>query len=696
MASPANPAIETFVGHLRQCGLIDIELLKKQWKEMKDAGIPMNDSRLIADELVRRNLLTRWQAEKLLQGRHKGFFLGKYRLLSLLGSGGMSSVYLAEHVLMRRRVAIKVLPRQRVDDSSYLERFHREAQAVAALDHRNIVRAYDVDQENNVHFLVMEYVPGQSLHEIITKKGPLDYVSAAEYMRQAAEGLHHAHRMGMVHRDIKPGNILLDEKGTIKLLDLGLARFFHEGDEHSLTVKHDEKVLGTADYLSPEQALDSHTVDVRSDIYSLGCTFYYLLTAHPPFPEGTLAQRLLCHQTKAPRPVAEERPDIPPALVAILEKMMAKNPDDRYQTAKDAAMALLEHLNESGSSIWASMNPIVSGNSTLFPTPTDVGSASNVLSEEVHSSGNPPEATYLGTAVNSAAETLGPETSDSANFVTNPFAGVPALAGTTDAEMAALFSEIAGEATTMIAGGRETPDDGPVAERGGSRERPEPESFPQPVTDDAAPTIAAPRPPKTTPAPAAAPNPPAPAPPEPARAADAEAPTIDATAAEDERGAFSTTVDEDPFLALARAAAISAPPASPPAPTKSPSKTASTPDQAPPVPTPPVAPPEAPASESRKPSRSPKRAMANQRLIWGAGATLVLLLAAGLYFAFSGNGAATDPEQPERSTEKKVTGKGKSPPVVEKVAEFRGEFEVGPKGKYKSIADVLKELKSLK
>src|SRR5258707_8542381 len=179
MATPAKLTSESFLGLVKQCGLIEVELLKKNWKEMKEQGISLDNPGQIADEFVKRNLLTRWQADKLLQGKHKGFFLGKYRLISLLGSGGMSSVYLAEHILMRRRVAIKVLPKGRVDDSSYLERFHREAQAVAALDHRNIVRAYDVDQEDNIHFLVMEFVPGKSLHELVARNGPLDCVSAA-------------------------------------------------------------------------------------------------------------------------------------------------------------------------------------------------------------------------------------------------------------------------------------------------------------------------------------------------------------------------------------------------------------------------------------------------------------------------------------------------------------------------------------
>lgn len=384
MPAPVKLDAESFIGLVKQSRLVDPDLLKKVWSELKGRQPPVEDPKGIADDLIARNVLTRWQADKLLQRKHKGFFLGKYRLLSHLGSGGMSAVYLAEHVLMRRRVAIKVLPAARVDDSSYLERFHREAQAVAALDHRNIVRAYDVDQEGKVHFLVMEYVAGQSLHDLVLKSGTVGYVEAVEYCRQAAEGLHHAHRMGMVHRDVKPGNLLLDERGTIKLLDLGLARYFDEGEEHSLTIKHDEKVLGTADFLSPEQALDSHKVDIRSDIYSLGCTLYYLLTGHAPFPEGTLAQRLLAHQTKQPQPIRKDRPDIPDALVAILEKMMAKKPEDRYQTTKDAAAAMLQWLTENGGAAWSKMNSGIAGAggppSGLAP-PGEI-SGSNVLAVE--------------------------------------------------------------------------------------------------------------------------------------------------------------------------------------------------------------------------------------------------------------------------------------------------------------------------
>ena len=167
------------------------------------------------------------------------------------------------------------------------------------MDHRNIVRAYDVDNDGDIHYLVMEYVDGRDLQQMVKEDGPLDYAAAADYIRQAAEGLAHAHQAGLIHRDVKPANLLVDQKNVVKVLDLGLARFTDE-DRASLTVAYDENVLGTADYLAPEQAIDSHGVDARADIYSLGCSFYFLLTGHPPFPDGTLPQRLMAHQKQPP------------------------------------------------------------------------------------------------------------------------------------------------------------------------------------------------------------------------------------------------------------------------------------------------------------------------------------------------------------------------------------------------------------
>jgi serine/threonine protein kinase len=252
----------------------------------------------------------------------------------------MGSVFLCEHKLMRRRVAVKVLPTAKAEDPSSLERFYREARAVAALDHPNIVRAYDIDQDDNLHFLVMEYVDGSSLQEICKKVGPLDVLRACQYMYQAANGLQHAHETaGLVHRDIKPGNILVDRNGVVKILDMGLARFFHD-DEDILTKKYDENVLGTADYLAPEQAIDSHGVDIRADVYSLGATFYFCLTGKTPFSEGTVAQKLIWHQTRQPKPIRSIRPEVPASVIAVVDKMMAKEAGQRYQTPRELMEAL--------------------------------------------------------------------------------------------------------------------------------------------------------------------------------------------------------------------------------------------------------------------------------------------------------------------------------------------------------------------
>jgi serine/threonine protein kinase len=302
-----------------------------------------HDTLKISAHLTQVGLLTTWQSRQLLEGRSRGFFVGKYKLLNHLGSGGMSSVYLAEHLVMRRRVAIKILPTHRVADSSYLGRFHREARAAAALDHPNIVRAFDVDHEGDVHYLVMEYVEGSDLRELVETGGPLDFRTAADYIRQASDGLAHAHEAGLIHRDLKPANLLVDRKGVVKVLDLGLARFADDA-EASLTREFDEKVLGTVDYMSPEQAIDSHRTDGRADIYSLGCTLYFALTGHPPFPEGTLAQRLMAHQTQEPVDLRAKLPDMPAELAAICRRMMAKSPSARHPSAAAARDALAAWL----------------------------------------------------------------------------------------------------------------------------------------------------------------------------------------------------------------------------------------------------------------------------------------------------------------------------------------------------------------
>lgn len=345
----AKLSAENFIDYVERSGLVEEDQLAKSLDMLKanHGGKLPEDSELVANHLINANLITQWHADKIQDRKYKGFRLGKYKLLRLIGTGGMSSVYLAEHVLMKQKRAVKVLPKSRVNDSSYLARFHLEAQATASLDHPNIVRAYDVDNDGEQHFLVMEYIDGKDLQNIVKQEGPLPLELACNYIAQTAEGLAYAHENNLIHRDIKPANLLIDDKGIVRILDLGLA-LYSDGAKASLTVAHNENVLGTADYLSPEQAVNSHKVDLRTDIYSLGCTLYFLLTGHPPFTDGSLAQRIAKHQTTMPEDVRKDRPECPRDLVDICVKMMQKKQEKRYQNMKQVAEALENWLVNHG------------------------------------------------------------------------------------------------------------------------------------------------------------------------------------------------------------------------------------------------------------------------------------------------------------------------------------------------------------
>ncbi len=339
---PAPATVPEFIEIVRKSGLVGDDKLRPEIDRWgTDVAAPTTPEQA-ATQLLNSGVITRFQARQFKLGRYKRFTIaGKYRLLELLGVGGMGAVYLCEHVFMKRLVAIKVLPVEKLADPSNLERFYREARAVAALDHPNIVRAYDIDKADNLHFLVMEYVDGTSLQEIVARYGPVDATRAAHYIAQAAVGMHHGHLLSLVHRDIKPGNLLLDRTGVIKLLDMGLARFFNDKDDN-LTARFDDNcVLGTADYLAPEQAI-SNVVDIRADIYALGGTFYFMLTGQSPVPEGTVAAKLVFHQTSEPKSVTDFRSDVPPGMLAVLKKMMKKKPEERYQTPLEVAEALAE------------------------------------------------------------------------------------------------------------------------------------------------------------------------------------------------------------------------------------------------------------------------------------------------------------------------------------------------------------------
>ena len=295
----------------------------------------LEDPAFIAEQLVHQYLLTAWQSRQLLKGRYKGFFLRQYKILGHLGSGGMSSVYLAEHILMQRRVAIKVLPRKRLSKAIYLERFIREAQAIAALDHPNIIRAYDFDHEGDIHYIIMEYYPGENLQTIVDRDKTVPFPRIVNILRQTADALAHAHAIGVIHRDVKPSNILVNQQGEVKVLDLGLALLDEQVYEGRITHIPEDTILGTADYLAPEQARDSHKVDARADIYALGGVLYFCLTGHPPFPEGSVPMRLLAHQQSEPASILIDRPDAPEDLVALCKKMMSKEPDHRQQSAEE-------------------------------------------------------------------------------------------------------------------------------------------------------------------------------------------------------------------------------------------------------------------------------------------------------------------------------------------------------------------------
>lgn len=324
---------ESFLVVLEKSELLTTE----QFAEAQDATLLTNDAAEMAEMLVRQGLLTSWQASQLLAGRST-LFLGNYALMDFLGRGGMGSVFLAKHRTMKRRVALKVVSKQVGKDPASLDRFLAEARAIASLDHPNIVRAYDVDKESDRFYIVMEYVEGQDLESIVREHGLFGYEEVADCIRQAADGLAHAHGRNMIHCDIKPSNLLLSDQGVIKILDMGMARLI--GDEEDSSEQHRHKILGTVDYMSPEQAMEGPDFDHRADIYSLGCTLYFLLTGRPPFNQGSLTERIVKHQTQQPPDIMRLHPDAPRELVDICNKMMAKNPADRYQTAEEISRLL--------------------------------------------------------------------------------------------------------------------------------------------------------------------------------------------------------------------------------------------------------------------------------------------------------------------------------------------------------------------
>jgi eukaryotic-like serine/threonine-protein kinase len=260
--------------------------------------------------------------------------IDRYEVGRLLGAGGMAEVYEGHDRLLARRVAIKVLLSQYARDPAFLARFKREAQAAASLSHPNIVAVYDTGVQNGTNFIVMEYVEGRTLRDVIRNEGPLMPERAAEIAADVCNALAAAHARGLIHRDVKPGNVMLTPDGTVKVMDFGIARA-----TTSETITQTAAVIGTAQYISPEQA-QGQTVDFRSDLYSLGCCLYEMLTGVVPFTGATPVAIAYRHVREDPTPPRQLNPDVSPALEAVVLKAMAKHPDDRYQTATEMRRAL--------------------------------------------------------------------------------------------------------------------------------------------------------------------------------------------------------------------------------------------------------------------------------------------------------------------------------------------------------------------
>jgi serine/threonine protein kinase/putative intracellular protease/amidase len=289
-----------------------------------------------------------------------------------LGIGGMGAAYLAEHRRMQRPVVLKVVRRELLSNAAVAERFQIEVRAAARLSHPNIVQAHDADQAGDLHFLVMEYVEGRTLAQVVARHGPLSVVHACHYARQAAAGLQHAHEKGMVHRDVKPQNLMLTPAGQVKILDFGLAQFAREWNDAPQTdaaaataalrgsatiVTAAGAVFGTPDYIAPEQAVSSRDVDTRADVYSLGCTLFYLLQGRPPFEGGTIRDKLAAHRGRPLPRLVDGREPLPAELVRVVERMTAKSPADRYATPGEVAKALAPFTKSSSAKTESAKTP---------------------------------------------------------------------------------------------------------------------------------------------------------------------------------------------------------------------------------------------------------------------------------------------------------------------------------------------------
>jgi serine/threonine protein kinase len=319
----------------------EVRDLMRRWQAEPAAS--SGDAEAFLRWLVAGHYLTDYQADALRRGHVDRFSLGEHKLLDRIGQGRMAGVYRAVSRL-GQTVAVKVLPPSKAKDAQTLGRFQREARLALKLDHPNVVRTLASGEDRGLHFIVMEHLDGETLDDVLKRRGKLPPDEAVPLLHQALQGLQHLYEQGLVHRDLKPANLMLTADGVLKILDVGLGRaLFDEGDPTTggpvdLTVKGD--VLGDPDYLAPEQARDAHSADIRADVYALGCVLYHALTGQPPFPDANTVRKMVRHATEAPRPARSFNAAVPDALDHVLERMLAKDAALRHATPDQAAQAL--------------------------------------------------------------------------------------------------------------------------------------------------------------------------------------------------------------------------------------------------------------------------------------------------------------------------------------------------------------------
>jgi serine/threonine protein kinase len=334
------PAVDDFLKTVLRSGLLDREQLQQVLRGLPRAQ--RGDPEAVADHLVKHGKLSRFQSRKLLQGAALGLVLGPFQVLAPIGKGGMGTVYLARDQRSGQLLALKILPPKKAREAPrLLARFRREMEMCQRVAHPHIAWTCDVGLWQGVYYIAMEYIPGRSLYRVVAQDGPLQAPRAARLFAEIASALDHAHTQGLIHRDLKPSNVLITPNDHAKLLDLGLALMQGESGGDREVIGGQGYVIGTMDYIAPEQAEDPSKVDPRSDLYSLGCTLYYALTGRQPFPGGTVAEKLHRHRTEEPSPVPEFNPDVPPLFIGLLRRLMAKKPAQRPASAAEVRDELL-------------------------------------------------------------------------------------------------------------------------------------------------------------------------------------------------------------------------------------------------------------------------------------------------------------------------------------------------------------------